>query len=109
MARSVVASNSNLRMMNEASFQIPGMIRALPATIYLTNGQAHAIMWGLPQRSKQKETLMVGYSLKHQTAVDVSVVGVKVTEEQSYSGILTSIYSDGARRERKVSGVIQRK
>ena len=38
------------------------------------------MLWGLPDKSRQKETLMVGYALRHYSAVDVSVVGVRVTE-----------------------------
>ena len=93
---------------------------------------------------------MVGYALRHYSAVDVSVVGVRVTEvrerkvcnnrlcdspmpflkvcatkvnsillevsatlrtfqEQSYRGTLTSVFPDGARRERRVEGVVQRR
>ena len=72
--------------------QVPGTIRALPATIRAANGQIHSILWGLPERSRQKETLMVGHSLKHQSAVDVSVVGVRVTEEHVYEGTLITIF-----------------
>ena len=73
---------------------------------------------------------MVGFSLRHYSAVDVSVVGVRVTEvrkkrnpslesfskyplslfqERSYRGTLTSVFPDGARRERRVEGVVQRR
>lgn len=89
--------------------QIPGMIRALPATIKLSNGQIHSILWGLPEKSKQTETLMVGHALRHQTAVDVSVVGVLITEEHSYSADLTTVFPDGTRQHRQVSGVLQRR
>ena len=85
------------------------MIRALPASIRLSNGQTHSILWGLPQRSKQKETLMVGHALKHQSAVDVSVVGVRVTEELPYTAELASIFPDGSRVVRTVEGVLQRR
>ena len=46
----------------------------------LPNGQIQSMLWGLPDKSRQKETLMVGYALRHFSAVDVSVVGVRVTE-----------------------------
>ncbi len=52
---------------------------------------------------------MVGHQLRHNTAVDVSVVGVRVTEEHTYRGTLTSVFPDGARRERRVEGVLQRR
>ena len=49
------------------------MIKALPTTIRLSNGETQSVQWGLPETSKQRETMMVGYSLKHQAAVDVSI------------------------------------
>jgi hypothetical protein len=89
--------------------QVPGTIRALSALVRTPNGQIQSILWGLPEKSKQKETLMVGHLLRHQSAVDVSVVGVRVTEEHSYRGTLTSVFPNGARRQRKVEGVVQRR
>ena len=52
---------------------------------------------------------MVGHPLKHHTAVDVSIVGVRITEESPYKATLTSIFDDGTRRQRTVEGVSQRK
>ena len=49
------------------------MIKALPTTIRLSNGETQSVQWGLPEASKQRETMMVGHSLRHQTAVDVSI------------------------------------
>jgi hypothetical protein len=49
------------------------MIKALPTSIRLFNGETQSVQWGLPETSKQRETMMVGHSLKHQTAVDVSI------------------------------------
>lgn len=49
------------------------MIKALPTTIRLSNGETQSVLWGLPEISKQRETMMVGHQLKHQTAVDVSI------------------------------------
>lgn len=90
------------------SNQVPGMIRALPTTIRLPNGQVQSILWGLPEKSTQHETLMVGNSLKHYRAVDVSVVGVRITEEAPYKATLTAIFPDGSRRQRTIDGVAQR-
>jgi hypothetical protein len=56
-----------------------------------------------------QETLMVGHALKHHTAVDVSIVGVRITEESPYKATLTSIFQDGTRRQRNIEGVSQRK
>ena len=84
------------------------MIRALPATVNLPNGQSQSILWGMPEKSKQQETLMVGHPLEHHRAVDVSVVGVRVSEEHPYAGILTTYFPDGTNKERQVEGVIQR-
>ena len=53
--------------------QISGMIRALPTTIRLSNGETQSVLWGLPEKSTQRETMMVGHKLKHHTAVDVSI------------------------------------
>ena len=52
---------------------------------------------------------MVGHSLKHHTAVDVSIVGVRITEESPYKATLTSVFQDGTRRQRSIEGVSQRK
>jgi hypothetical protein len=90
--------------------QISGMIRALPTTIRLSNGETQSVLWGLPEKSTQRETMMVGHKLKHHTAVDVSIVADKITVESPYRATLTSIFPDGTRRQRKnVEGVMQRK
>ncbi len=60
------------------------MIRALPTSISLPNGQVQSVLWGLAEKSQQHETIMVGHALKHFRAVDVSVVGVRITEETPY-------------------------
>ena len=88
--------------------QIPGMIRALPASIRLPNGQVQSVLWGLPEKSVQHETIMVGHALQHFRAVDVSVVGVRITEETPYRAALTAVFPDGSRRERQIEGVAQR-
>ena len=49
------------------------MIRALPTTIRLSNGETQSILWGLPEKSEQRETMMVGHKLKHRSAVDVTI------------------------------------
>ena len=49
------------------------MIKALPTTIRLSNGETQSVPWGLPETSRQRETMMVGHDLKHQTAVDVYI------------------------------------
>ena len=88
------------------------MIRALPTQISLSNGEVQSLLWGLPKKSTQEETLMVGHALKHYTAVDVSVVGELITEEIPYKGTLTSLFDDpdNTRRTRNnVSGVLQKK
>jgi hypothetical protein len=87
--------------------QIPGMIRALPTTIRLPNGQVQSVLWGLPEKSQQHETIMVGHSLQHNKAVDVSVVGIRITQENPYRATLTSVFPDGSRRQRIIEGVVQ--
>jgi uncharacterized membrane protein len=52
---------------------------------------------------------MVGHALKHHTAVDVSIVGVRITEESGYKATLTAVFADGSRRQRSIEGVSQRK
>ena len=47
--------------------------------------------------------------MKHHTAVDVSIVGVRITEESPYKATLTSVFQDGTRRQRSIEGVSQRK
>merc|ERR1711990_941709 len=88
--------------------QVPGMLRALPTTIRLPNGQGQSVLWGLAEKSQQHETIMVGHALKHFRAVDVSVVGVRITEENPYKATLTSVFPDGSRRQRTIEGVVQR-
>lgn len=88
--------------------QVPGMIRALATTISLPNGQVQSVLWGLPERSQQHETLMVGHSLRHFKAVDVSVVGIRITEESPYRATLTAVFPDGSKRQRTIDGVAQR-
>ncbi len=82
--------------------QLPGTIRALPSSVRLPGGRTTQLLWGLPERTRQRETLMVGHSLRHQSAVDVRVVGVRVTEEEPYAATLTAVYGDGDRRSRSV-------
>ena len=84
------------------------MIRALSTTISLPNGQVQSVLWGLPEKSQQHETIMVGHALKHFRAVDVSVVGIRITEENPYKATLTSVFPDGSRRSRTIEGVVQR-
>jgi len=88
--------------------QVPGMLRALPTSIRLPNGQVQSVLWGLAEKSQQHETIMVGHALQHFRAVDVSVVGVRITEETPYRGTLSAIFPDGSRRQRQVDGVVQR-
>ena len=95
--RFIATFKTPFKMCDFSLFQLPGTLRALPTLVHLPNGQVHSIQWGLPESSVQKETLMVGYALRHYAAVDVSVVGVRVTEEHSYTGTLTSIFPGGAR------------
>eukprot|EP00096_Caligus_rogercresseyi_P015365 TRINITY_DN7813_c0_g1_i1.p1 TRINITY_DN7813_c0_g1~~TRINITY_DN7813_c0_g1_i1.p1 ORF type:complete len:439 (-),score=111.51 TRINITY_DN7813_c0_g1_i1:973-2289(-) len=89
--------------------QIPGMIRALPTTVRLPKGQIQSVLWGLPEKSVQQETLMVGHELTPFTSVDVVVAGVRITEEEPYVATLTSIFSDGSRMTRRVDGILQRR
>ncbi|CAB4054892.1 unnamed protein product [Lepeophtheirus salmonis] len=89
--------------------QIPGMIRALPTNVRLPKGQIQSVLWGLPEKSIQQETLMVGHELEPYSAVDVAVVGVRMTEEEPYVATLTSVFSDGSRMTRRVDGILQRR
>lgn len=85
------------------------MVRALPTSIHLSSGRLQSILWGMPENSRQSETLMVGHLLRHHSAVDVSIVGVRITEELPYTGTLTTVFPDGSRRQRHVQGTLQRK
>ena len=84
------------------------MLRALPTSIRLPNGQIQSVLWGLAEKSQQHETIMVGHALQHFRAVDVSVVGVRITEETPYRATLSAIFPDGSRRQRTIEGVLQR-
>ena len=77
------------------------MLRALPSTIRTPEGQIHSLLWGLHDTARQKETLMVGYPLRHHSAVDVSIVGVRVTEEKPYRASVTAVFPDGSKRTRR--------
>ena len=70
--------------------QVSGTIRGLSTLVRLPNGQIQSMLWGLPDKSRQKETLMVGYALRHYSAVDVSVVGVRVTEVREVGNTLNT-------------------
>jgi len=78
----------------------PGAILAVPTDVRLPSGRMRSVRWGLIDDIKQKETIMVGKMLSHQSAVDVSVVGVRVTEETHYVGNLTAVFPGGDRRTR---------
>jgi hypothetical protein len=77
-----------------------GAILATPTSVHLPGGRIRSVRWGLPEETRQRETLMVGRMLGHQSAVDVSVVGVKVTEETHYVANLTAVFPGGQRRTR---------
>lgn len=89
--------------------QIKGMMRGLPTTVRLPTGENTQVLWGMKDTGNQKETLMVGFNMKKNSAVDVYLRCTLVEEEQAYTGMLTAIYKDGARRERKVEGVMLHK
>ena len=87
--------------------QIRGMSRGLPTSVRLPTGETKSILWGMAEKTKQRETLMVGFDMKRNSAVDVYVVCDAVVEEQPYTALLTAVFADGGRRERRVEGVMQ--
>ena len=75
----------------------------------MPSGESKVIVWGMMDKDKQRESIMFGYDMKKNSAIDVEVVGDSLMEEQPYSGLLISIFPDGSRREREVEGVMQSK
>lgn len=88
---------------------IRGTIRGLPSRVLLPSGENKVVVWGMMDTDKQRESIMVGYDMDKNSAVDVKIVADSVMEEQPFSGLLVSIFHDGSRRERKVDGVMQSK
>ena len=88
---------------------IRGTIRGLPGRVRLPSGENKVVVWGMMDMDKQRESIMVGYDMEKNSAVDVEIVADSVMEEQPFSGLLVSIFPDGSRREREVEGVMQSK
>jgi len=86
---------------------IRGSIRGLPGRVRLPTGENKKVVWGMMDTDRQRESIMVGSDMQKNTAVDVKIVADSVTEEQPFTGLLTSIFHDGSRREREVEGVMQ--
>ena len=86
---------------------IRGTIRGLPGRVRLPSGENKVVVWGMMDTDKQRESIMVGYDMEKNTAVDVTINADSVMEEQPFSGLLVSIFHDGSHREREVEGVMQ--
>ena len=87
--------------------QVKGTIKGLPARISLPSGEVKSMMWGMEDLNQQEETMMVGHSMTHNSAVDVVIRAMSVKEEQPYTGTLVAVFADGSVRERRVEGVQQ--
>jgi len=88
---------------------IRGTIRGLPGRVKLPSGENKVVVWGMMDTDKQRESIMVGFDMDKNSAVDVEVVADCVMEEQPFSGMLVSIFPDGTHREREVDGIMQSK
>ena len=84
---------------------IKGVIKGLPTKIKMATGETKSIIWGKTDTDKQTESIMVEYNMNKNTAVDTEIRADQVSEEQSWSGLLVAVFSDGSRRERLVTGV----
>ena len=87
--------------------QIKGSIRGLPALVKMPSGDTKVIVWGMVEKDKQRESIMVGYDMPKNSAIDVEVVADLLLDEQPYTGILIAFFPDGSQREREVEGVMQ--
>ena len=84
---------------------IQGTIKGLPTRVNLPTGEKKTITWGQRENDKQEESIMVGHNMEKNTAVDITVEALLVTEEQPWQGRLRAVFSDGSEREREVEGV----
>ena len=74
--------------------------------VHLPSGEKKSLAWGVADTARQTESLMVGYDMTPNSAVDVVVSAVAVAEEQPYAATLVAIFGDESRRERRVEGVL---
>ena len=84
---------------------IKGAIKGLTTKIKMPTGESRSIVWGTTEVDKQSESIMVEFNMNKNTAVDFDIVADQVQEEQSWTGVLEAVFSDGSRRERTVEGV----
>jgi len=87
--------------------QVKGTIRGLPGMVKMPYGETKVIIWGMMDKDKQRESIMVGYDMKKNSAIDVKVVADSLLDEQHYNGLLRAIFPDGSGRDRQVEGVMQ--
>jgi hypothetical protein len=81
-------------------------MQGLPVRVHLPSGEKKSLAWGVADTARQTESLMVGYDMTPNSAVDVVVSAVAVAEEQPYAATLVAIFGDESRRERRVEGVL---
>ena len=86
--------------------QMRGVIKGLPVKVHLPSGERKSLSWGVADTSRQSESMMVGYDMRSNSAVDVVISAVAVAEEQPYAAVLVAIFGDESRRERRVEGVM---
>jgi hypothetical protein len=84
--------------------QMRGVIKGLSVRLQLPTGEKKSLAWGVAETSRQSESMMVGYDMRTNSAVDVAISAVAVTEEQPYTATLVAIFGDESRRERRVEG-----
>ena len=85
--------------------QIKGAIKGLPVKITLPTGENKNQLWGMKDTSKQSESIMVGFDMEQNSAVDVVISAVEVREEQPFTGTFVSVFPDGSVRERRIEGM----
>jgi hypothetical protein len=86
--------------------QMRGVIKGLSVRVHLPSGEKKSLAWGVADINRQSESMMVGYDMRPNSAVDVVISAAAVTEEQPYTATLVAVFGDESRRERRVEGVM---
>ena len=83
---------------------VAGTVKGLPVEIKLPSGEVKSRLWGMRDTRKQTESIMVGFDMQQNSAVDVRVVCDSIKLEQPFSGTLVAVFPDGSERTRQVEG-----
>ncbi len=83
--------------------QLPGLIKALPATAEtFSGGELVSFRWALPLSYSRQRIQVLSTSLRSGTALLATVTTRKVTREVPYTAKLEAIFADGKRKRRHI-------